>query len=507
MRRRKKPNLAMNLIAMLLTIPVVLMAPEYAAQSVSAFEPADTSAGFYNCRTGVGVTHNTVTSYNIDSLNLGWYVNWNAHLLGSPNGMEYVMTVRIKQDYTGSIYLPTYTIEPPLDHSPEGLGPVVEANRGSIWLVGNEPDIESQDGTVPETYAQIYYEVYHFIKAIDPTARVAVGSVVQPTPLRLEYLDRVLAAYKTLYGVHMPVDVWSIHLYIAREVRDAWGVRIPVGIEDVDYGRMYTLGDAVDVSKLIDLVYELRTWMKARGYQNVPLIVPEWGGLMPLWFLDDDGTPVTELDFHEFVRDGIAFMTNAKDTELGFPGDDYRLVQQSAFWSMDADDTFDDGFPKFGPPFFASSSPYTITSTGIYYQDVIAPAYTPEVDLFPSQGWASPSVNIVTPGETVSVTLHATIFNTGNTAFATDSHVQFVNITGGANEVLGTAQLEPFTGCGNWRDAGLLWPDLGAGVYDVLVQVDPGDSIEELKEDNNTVTFSFLVGTEAVYLPMVASNY
>jgi len=469
--------------------------------------PAGVDVQFTNCRTGVGVVGHSIMDYNVDPLNLGWYVDWQARLSGAENGMDYYFTIRVKQDTDNGEYLPTYQVGPALTQAAGGLGPVVAANPGSVWLIGNEPDIATQDGTEPEKYAEIYHEVYQFIKAIDPTAKAAIGSIVQPTPLRLEYLDRVLTAYRDLYGAKMPVDVWSTHLYVAREVRGEWGVKIPVGIEGVDYGRMYTLGDAVDVEKFVTLVYELRTWMKARGYQEVPLVVPEWGGLMPLWFLDDDGTDVTEQDFHEFVRDTIAFMSTEKDADLGFAGDDYRLVQQSAFWSLNADHTFPDGYPMFGPPLFESASPFSITSTGMYYRDVIASSYSPEVDLFPYRVWSTRGVAAVTPGETVSVTLHTAVSNSGNSVFAAASQVEFVNVTNGASEVLGTVALEPFTGCGSRREVSLLWPNLGAGVYDVSVRVDPENAVGELKEDNNEVTLTIVVGTDAVYLPLIVSNF
>lgn len=502
--RRRKPiiTLAMLSVIAIVTLSASNLAPGYTEKGHTGIALASAVPHFHNCRTGTGVGRSRITTYAVDPLNLGWYADWNAFISGSANDMEYMMTIRVKQDTSHGTYLPTYTTRPPLTNAPDGLGPVVEANPGSVWLIGNEPDIESQDGTVPEKYAEIYHEVYHFIKAIDPTARVSIGSVVQPSPLRLEYLDRVLSTYKSLYGVKLPVDVWSTHLYVAREVRNEWGLRIPVGIEGVDYGRVYTRADAVDIDKFTQLVYELRTWMKARGYQNVPLVIPEWGGIMPLWFL-----PVTEEEFHTFVRDAVAFITNTRDTEIGYPGDDYRLVQQAAFWSLDADDTFDNGSPKFGPTLFQSASPHPITSTGIYYRDVIVPSYPPEVDLFPRRAWASLEDATVERGGSTSVTLHAMISNAGNTAFGTDTHVQFINVTGGAYELLGTARLEPFTGCGNQREVSLHWPDLGVGMYDVMVRIDSGNVVGEVREDNNTLMLSFLIGTDVVYMPLVGSNF
>ena len=46
---------------------------------------------------------------------------------------------------------------------------------------------------------------------------MAIGGVSQVTPLRLDYLERVLAAYEKQYGQPMPVDVWNVHTFILRE--------------------------------------------------------------------------------------------------------------------------------------------------------------------------------------------------------------------------------------------------------------------------------------------------
>lgn len=44
----------------------------------------------------------------------------------------------------------------------------------------------------PHIYAAAYHALYYLIKQADPTARVIAGTIVQPTPLRLRYLDMVL---------------------------------------------------------------------------------------------------------------------------------------------------------------------------------------------------------------------------------------------------------------------------------------------------------------------------
>ena len=51
-------------------------------------------------------------------------------------------------------------------------------------MIGNEPDVRWQDNVTPERYAEIYHDIYTFIKERDPGAQVVIGGVAQSTPLR-----------------------------------------------------------------------------------------------------------------------------------------------------------------------------------------------------------------------------------------------------------------------------------------------------------------------------------
>lgn len=491
-----------------LALLLILNQTAFSVQSKSLhFTSEENNTGVYvDCRAGVGVIHNPITTYDISPFNLGWYIDWTAPFSPViPEGMEFYFTIAVKQDVLDGQYLPTYTVNPPLNFNSGGLGLRVQANPGAVWLVGNEPDIESQGGTIPEKYAEIYHEVYTFIKSIDETAKIAIGAVVVPTPLRLEYLDRVLAAYKNKYGAKLPVDIWNTHLYIVREVRGDWGVKIPPGFDDIDYGRQYTLSQHVDVEELKQLIVELRTWMKARGYQDKPLIITEYGSLMPLWFLDDDG--VTQDDIHEFLRDAIDYLYNTTDINLGYPGDGYRLVQRAAIWSLDADNTFPDGYPQWDSNLVSSTSPYTLTVTGIYYRDVIVPQQQATVDLYPYRASMDPSLLMVSAGDTISTTVDVLVSNAGSMTFTSPVTVRFSKITENTDILIGEVVLEPFTGCGTLRKVSMLLTDLPQGVHQVRIDVDPYQVIDETSETNNQMITYIHVGTDAVFLPLAMLNW
>lgn len=202
----------------------------------------------------------------------------------------------------------------------------VLANPGSVWIIGNEPDVRWQDNTAPQRYAEMYHEAYHFIKERDPTAQVAIAGVAQATPLRLAYLDLVLATYQEKYGRPMPVDIWTIHNFILHEERDSWGVDIPPGMDD-DLARAYAIEDHDDMEIFARHLFDFREWMAARGYQDRPLALTEFGILMPVEY----GFP--QESNAEFMRQTFDFLLTAAG-EHGYPQDDNRLVQWWFWYSL-----------------------------------------------------------------------------------------------------------------------------------------------------------------------------
>ena len=477
----------------------------FVAQSGESLEPAIASGVDYpNCRLGVGATRNSITTYNVTPMRFGWYIDWRAPLSPiRPAGMDYYHTLRVKQNKSGSTYLPTYQITPTLDFSPNGLGPIVQANPGSVWIIGNEPDrIFYQDESLPDMYAEIYHDAYTFIKGIDPTAKVAIGGVIQPTPVRLQYLDMVLSAYRTKYGGAMPIDVWNVHMYILQEIAGSWGASIPPGI-DATTGTLFTVPQHIDTGVFSSLVRDMRTWMKSRGYQNTPLIITEYGVLFPLYLLDDYG--FTQADLNDYLSTVVSFLMSATDANLGYPADNYRLVQQAALYSLDDDSLNQFGEFRWGGFLFRSTAPYTLTETGSHYQSLAA-SLPASVDLLPVAASTEPASLIVSPGESITLTFKVLVSNAGNSpplsaTLPVSPMVRFYDVTGGSNTLVGEVTLAPFTGCGALREASVVWPNLSPGLYLMRVEIDPADQIEEAIESNNAMTVAILVGTHGVYLP------
>ncbi len=491
---------------LILGLVLALGAALLTAALASTAAPADRAAAaprsddFANCRFGVGVARNSISVYPYTATRAGFYVNWLA-ADGAAPGLSFFATIRLRQVVSNGVYLPQYVISPTLDFAPGGLGPLVLANPGRLWLVGNEMDRPYyQDEMLPDMYAQAYHDAYTFIKGLDATARVGIGGVIQPTPVRLQYLDQILDAYRRKFGGRLPVDVWNTHLYILQETRLSWGAGIPPGI-DLITGTLYTIPQSVDAVVFAGLIRDLRGWLKARGYQYTPLIVTEYGLLFPLDILESQG--VTLAQMKQFLSNVIHYMNTAWDAELGDPADNYRLVQQAAIYSLDDDSTDDQGFYRWGSFLHQSSPPYTQTAIGAHYNNVLA-ALPAQVDLIAMHAQADPGALIVQPGETISTVVSVRIGNGGNTPFNAPVVVRFREVTGGQIGGTWEASLSPMGGCGQTREVSFTWPNLAIGAHTVQIEVNPDRHLEETNYQNNALTLTLVAGPHAFYLPAQA---
>lgn len=271
-------------------------------------------------RFGVGVPLPPISDYPVEDLGIGWYLNWGVRWdPAHPAGADYWQMVRVSEE---GYYPDVDTIQA-----------VADANPGSYWLIGNEPDVVWQDNTTPERYAVHYHDLYHMLKFADPTCHVAIGGVSQPTPLRMAYLERVLSSYESQYGEPMPVDVWNVHNFILREERDSWGVGIPPGM-DVDAGVLYGIEDHDDASIFGEQIVAFRRWMSEHGERNKPLVISEYGILMP----EDYGFDQERV--RRYMEATFGTLLTARDEAIGYPEDDNRLVQWWCWWSLSAPEDY-----------------------------------------------------------------------------------------------------------------------------------------------------------------------
>jgi len=485
--------------------------------------PTDTTL---NCRFGYNLARQSITFFDpseLARLRAGWFSQWTVSV--SPtgvNGMEFVQVVRLHQVKTGGNFDDpyvdpyTYTIRSPggatLADSLAQLESIAGNNPGLLWLVGNEMEREdwpggSQDEMVPELYAVAYHQIYQAIKNSDPTAQVAIGGVVQATPLRLTYLDRVWDEYWRLFGERMPVDVWNIHAFILREKRyfagcaDCWGAGVPAGIDDVDSGILFDTGDNKDFDIALEHVRAFRQWMRNKGERNKPLIVSEYGVLMPPEW---DGFSFENVR-DEFMYPSFDMFLHERDVETGYPADDNRLVQRWLWFSLDYDELHPiSGDHVFNGWLFHSgleTEPAGIAPLGEYWEDYVTISAPQEIDLLPGLAWTVPAAGFAI-SDPVTMTLFVEVANSGSIRAGQAFTVGIYQETDGT--LLGSATVTDLAGCGGKVIISATWPNLTPGVHYAQVKVDPGDGVSfEANELNNETLVAVVVATERVFLPNV----
>ena len=222
----------------------------------------------------------------------------------------------------------------------------VTLNTSALWIVGQEPECPNGDALTPEIYAQRYRQVYTRLKGWDLSARIAIGAIAEPTPLRLLWLERTLAAHAQMYGEAMPIDVWNIHVQALPEGLDLGdgydptvGAGIPVGIDWKSEGvlpRRYVPSDSVDVELFKAMVRDFRVWMNDQGEAGKELMISGMGVSVPSSDLvtGDERTFVGDQRIEQFMVDAFDWLLTAADQESGRAQDDHHLVQRWAWFSL-----------------------------------------------------------------------------------------------------------------------------------------------------------------------------
>lgn len=470
----------------------------------SAAEPAPTApAGAHDnaaplCRFGVnGVANDAVTDADLGQLRVGWFQRYTTVMTPTPPAdVQFAQTIRLKQTSATDYQVSPSTTE---------IAQIATANPGSMWLIGNEPDRRYyQDDLEPQVYATAYHDLYMQIKAADPTARILAGSIVQATEVRLRYLDMVLAAYRQAYGEQMPVDAWSIHGFVLNEVScernpdpehlGCSGAEIPPGIDDA-VGMVLDPADTpphdwIERNDDFDIfaanIVRFRQWMAKNGYRQTPLLLSEYGVLIPSSF-----PTFTTARVNAFMNRTFDYLLTARDAAIGLPADDYRLVQRLSWFS-----TTDQSYNGF--LFWPSRQ---LTAMGRNYQNYTA-AVPQQIDFTAVSLHATPATLLADAGP-VTVTLTATIGNAGNLAARTDAVVRFYNgdPTAGGQQIGADTPLA-LSGCGDVQTATVVWPDVAPGDYALYAVV--STTAQETNSGNNTAAYVLIRVTDHVMLPAVS---
>lgn len=373
--------------------PATITLPDLSAATTKIYAPLIQEDRYFILADRIGFgTFMTDTRMFPDTRGLyaGWYVDWRVRTHPPrPSNIDFVQMVRLHQKLDESVnynattkcaigitadrticpYLnpPAYETEPTLDV----IKMAAKRNPGAVWLIGNEMDRVDwsggrQDEMTPELYAKAYRDMYLLIKGVDPTARLAIGGMIQFTPLREEYLNKVWEQYKKDWpGYTMPVDVWNIHNFIGsefcevkevngRDERVCYGMAVPPGASSQSGAYVGKDNKHTDKALFDAQIVAMRRWMKEHGQMNKPLLVTEYGVLYPslcedkyypdakakaacikLW--ESAGGYVNYEDpkvVQDFMLWTFEYFMNKKDETLsGVDGG--RLVQRWAWFSLE----------------------------------------------------------------------------------------------------------------------------------------------------------------------------
>lgn len=299
---------------------------EYRLPPVSLPEPYS-----LRWRIGIGIPEKNPLYFKWPPTRPGWYLNWTtgyeeqqflAGLFQTTN-MNMPNENRLGMEFTPMVRVPRGELRP----SPQKLMRLAAKYPGRTWLIGNEPDVEWQDNATPEQYAYAFHCAHAAIKGGDPTAQIAIAGLSQITPLRIDYLDRIWRYYRAAFGREMPVDIWNMHAFVLREEAESWGVRIPPGLDGVAFGERWEIEQHADLNLVSEQVFRMRRWMKENGQQEKPLWITEYGILLP----SEYGFPIQ--DVVTFMWGSFDLFRSLREPELGFPHDDYRLIQRWVWFS------------------------------------------------------------------------------------------------------------------------------------------------------------------------------
>lgn len=370
------PNFVQSKLGLLkngLALVLVLIALGVMHVSVSSDQPlTHPSDLFYQPlqRFGIAAPFD-FTLEQLEYFNIRAVLDWRLdNPIELPETIDYLHVVRLSDaEYSNSLSL---------------LPSAIDANPAEVWIIGNEPDRSTyQDSISPEVYAARYFEVASMIRALDPEAKLGFGSVVQPTPLRLCYLDQTLLALDALSGSRSNslalIDIWSIHAFILNEQEGAWGAGIPVGIEEnecegsSDALEITDFSQTHSISIFQNLITSFRTWLALRGEQDKPVWITEYGSLLPS--IDPPSginyVNVSEEETTAFMLATFDFLLNANDEGIGQPEDDNHLIQRWIWYSLN------DHLYSFGGSLLNPDDGLTTTIVGEHFKQ-----YTDELVRF-----------------------------------------------------------------------------------------------------------------------------
>lgn len=528
----KKPYRTAGLLTLLMSalIAIIISTLPVTGENLSEQEPQAVDAEAYSCRFGT-TAWNSAQGPKLSELETGWYLNFTTNAIGTvPENTLFTPMLRLKQDKIGDdIYLDSYTVIPEL--TDDDLGWRIDANPGATWIIGNEPDrgptsgSSGQDDMMPDMYARALHDVSKYIKDRDPSAQIASAGLVQITPGRLQYLDMVAEAYYSTYNEPLPVDIWTMHLYIMPETRTngtpsdlasvAVGTDPALGMRESGgashqcgnvNNNVYCFADHDNLEFFERQIRDMRTWMKKHGHRNKPLLITEYSILYNYeldpggcFLMDEYGNCFDQARVSNHLRntfDKVYGTSELSDPNLGLPQDNNRLVQQVMWFAMYTT------LPGKVSNLYTSEALTSTSAVGKAFQ-----AETAERTLTPNLlplNAASVTGFITPPASTTTVTLSVDIVNNGDVLATSPVTVTFYDDEAMTPaDVIDSDTISNIEGCAHRPvTASVEWSGLPSGVHQYWVKIDSGSNLVEISELDNTASGLVIIDPGQNFLPI-----
>ncbi|MDD5467454.1 MAG: hypothetical protein PHS96_06585 [Anaerolineales bacterium] len=299
------------------------------------------------CRFGITAPY-AIDGYDLSRIGVGSLLTWlNSQPASLPSTIEHTKVLRVSDAaYPSTLSTITTTVitQP---GNPEAV---------YVWNIGNEPDASLQDNISDKVYAERYFQLATIIRGLDTNDLLGFGSIVQPTPLRLYYLTKVMHYLKELAGneanVLALIDLYTPHAFLLNEKPLEWGSQIPTFHEPDDplipdgWVITYDFDRTHDINYFKQYVREFRKWMMDPfgvegdlGDRNKEVWITEYGSLLtPIpppgvppqsWNVSDEVTRDYMLATFDFL-----FGAEGISTTVGLPEDGNRLVQRAYWYSL-----------------------------------------------------------------------------------------------------------------------------------------------------------------------------
>jgi hypothetical protein len=235
------------------------------------------------------------------------------------------------------------------------------------------------------------------------------------------------------------------------------------------------------------------------------LIISEYSQLYPYiidsptecFLRDENGHCWTPDRISDFVTKSFDYLDNARSTSLGYPEDNYRLVQQWLWFAINS------SVMGVGSASNLVNDELTaLTQAGQRFrQEVLnrTAGKLPELYI----GYTGGGGFFTGQDGTATATLTASVRNNGDIGVLSPFTVTFYSDEGLQNPI-GSATIDRLFGCGrNQSVVTTTWSGLGPGVHRYWVKADSQNIVPEANKGNNVGTGVVIINPQQLFLPSV----